>query len=429
LNRQEASTSEDPDVAIIGAGPAGLFAAELIAEHGYRVAVFDSMASPGRKFLLAGKGGLNITHSEPLEAFIRRYGQSGPHFRDILNAFPPQELMRWSEIKGEPVFVGSSGRVFPKSFRATPLLRSWLARLTQLGVEFRPRHRWKGWAKDGDLAFDWEVRAGANNPEAQIGRTEMLYRPKAVVFALGGASWPRLGSDGTWVAPFAQRGVAIAPLEPANCGVEIQWSGVFVSRFAGEPLKAIAVTHAGQTVRGEVLITKEGLEGGAIYALNEYIRASLKTGNASELTLDLRPSQTAQEIAAAFPRVSPSQSLANRLRKACNLSPSAIALLRETGLQNELFPLEANADQMASRIKHVTLAVSGFRPIDRAISSLGGVKWSELNNMMMLVDLPGHFVAGEMVDWTAPTGGYLLQACFATAYRASLGVTAWLRRN
>ncbi len=396
-------------IAIVGGGPAGLIAAEHLAGRGYRVTIYDRMPSLGRKFLLAGRGGLNLTHGEPLETFLTRYREAAPPLAPMIRAFPPDALRDWCHGLGEETFVGSSGRVFPRSFKASPLLRAWLRRLGSLGVDFRPGHRWKGWAEDGSLLFET-----AEGPVAVTA--------DAVLLALGGASWPRLGSDGGWIPLLAARGVAVAPLRPSNVGIEIPWSDVLRARFAGAPLKRIALAAGGERVRGEAVITETGLEGGAVYALSAPIRAALESEGFATLELDLKPDLGATAIAAKLASARKGESFANRLRKQLALPPAAAALLQEADREaGRLSP-----DRLAALVKGVPLTVTGLRPIERAISSAGGVRWSETDERLMLAKAPGVFCAGEMLDWEAPTGGYLLQGCFATGLAAARGIDGWL---
>ena len=393
-----------PTVAVIGAGPAGLYAAELLAASGCAVRVYDRMPSVGRKFLMAGRGGLNLTHSEPLAAFADRYGAQAGWLRPMLEAVPPAALVAWAEGLGQPTFVGSSGRVFPRAMKASPLLRAWLARLTAAGVEIEPRHQWLGWTPDGALRLHGPMG-------------EVTARPDATVLALGGASWPRLGSDGAWTAILAQSGAQIRPLRPANMGVDVAWSPT-LRAFAGQPLKPIALRFQGQEVRGEVMITDDGLEGGAIYALSAPLREALATDRPVTLEIDLRPAAPATDLAARLARPRGGQSLANHLRKALRLSPLEINLLREG--HGKAPPTDPQA--LAAAVKAVPIRLTGMRPLARAISTAGGVAREALDADLMLLARPGVFVAGEMLDWEAPTGGYLLQGAFATAAAAARGV-------
>jgi uncharacterized flavoprotein (TIGR03862 family) len=398
------------EAVIVGAGPAGLAAAEALAAKGLRVVVYDAAPSPARKFLLAGRGGLNLTHSEPLEAgFMVRYGSAAGRLAQAIERFPPERLRAWAAELGEETFVGSSGRVFPKSFKATPLLRAWLARLGGLGVTLKSRRRLIGLA-EGGRGLRFRAAGGEENVSA-----------RAVVLALGGASWPRLGGDGAWVETLRAAGVEVAPLQSANCGFRVDWSEHFRARFAGQPLKAIVLSHAGRTVRGEAMIDASGIEGGGIYALSPDLRDAIARDGEAMLAVDLKPDLTRAALAARLIR-RPSQSTSTFLRKAAGLAPVAIALLREAG------PLPDASEALAARIKRVELRLIAPAPIERAISSAGGVAWSEIDERFMLVKLPGVFVAGEMIDWEAPTGGYLLQACFATGRAAGEGAADWIAR-
>ncbi len=396
-----------PSVLVVGGGPAGLFAAERLAAAGLSVTVAEQMPSVGRKFLIAGRGGLNLTHSESFERFVARYGEASSWLKPHLDAFPPAALIAWCEGLGEPTFIGSSGRVFPRSFKASPLLRAWLARLAALGVSVLTRTCWDGWDADGAARL---LRAD--------GETIRLV-PDAVVLAMGGASWPRLGSDGAWVDRLAAM-TAVTPLQPSNCGVLIPWSEVFLSRFEGEPLKRIALACGASRVRGEAVVTRSGLEGGAVYALSAALRQALSGPRAAELSVDLRPDLDEAALAARLsgPRDGASQSA--WLRKRAGLSSVAVGLLREPG------PLPVEPAMLAARIKACTLGVTGLAGFGRAISSAGGVAREGLDARLMLKARPGVFVAGEMLDWDAPTGGYLMQACFATAHAAARGVIDWL---
>lgn len=375
---------ENIDCAVVGGGPAGLMAAERLAAAGRAVTVFDRMPSVGRKFLLAGRGGLNITHTEPLDRFVARYGEAGAALTPSLQAFGPQDLRDWCAGLGEPTTVGSSGRVFPASFKATPLLRAWLRRLAGLGVQFRVGHRWLGWDPAGALRFET-----ASGP---IG-----VRAGATLLAMGGASWPRLGSDGAWADILRGDGMTVAPLRPSNVGVVRPWSDHFRERFAGSPLKRLVGTIGAHQAQGEAIVTATGLEGGLIYALGRPIREALERDGVARLTLDLRPDL---DEATLHRRMGgPGVSRANAWRRA-GLSPAAAGLLRETG----------------DDPKRVMLDLTGLAPIDRAISTAGGVT---VDGELRLQGKPGVFVAGEMLDWDAPTGGYLMQACFSTGWQAA----------
>lgn len=397
-----------PHIAIIGAGPAGLAAAERLTQAGLCVHIHDRMPSPARKFLMAGRGGLNLTHSEPFELFLARYAEAADRLRPALERFPPQALREWALELGEETFIGSSGRVFPKSFKASPLLRAWLARLARQGATLMPRQCWLGWDDTGSLVFE--------TPE---GRTTT--RPQAAILALGGASWPRLGSDGGWVRVLREKGVQVRELSPSNMGVHVNWSELFRNRFAGTPLKRIALTCGDARVRGEAMVTQNGLEGGAIYALSRRLRHEVQSG-LSTLLVDLRPDMDVTALTARIEAASPKLSFSNLMRKAAGLSPVATGLLREAMGQER----PENAATLAHLIKTVPVAITGLAGISRAISSAGGIVWDDVGEDYALRPLPGTFACGEMLDWDAPTGGYLLQACFATGRAAAEGVLAHL---
>lgn len=393
-------------IAIIGGGPAGLFAAEYLGAKGFAVSVFERMPTPGRKFLMAGRGGLNLTHSEAENRFLDRYRAARDWLAPMLDGFSPADLRNWADGLGAETFVGSSGRVFPRAMKASSLLRAWRHRLEALGVEFHWRMRWTGWNDDA-LQFQ--------NDAGEI----FEFQSDAVILALGGASWPRLGSDAGWTRRLGERGVDIAPFQASNCGVEIAWSDVLRERFAGEPLKTIALACGNEQVAGEAMIASYGLEGGAVYALSDPIRHALATGRC-ELRLDLRPNQTIQQLVSKLARVRKGQSLSTVLRKTLGLAPQAAALVREAG--------EVSRDPLAlaTHIKSIPLEVTAQRGLDRAISSAGGIARSAVDDQLMLKAIPGTFVAGEMLDWDAPTGGYLLQATFATGLAAAKGAETWL---
>jgi uncharacterized flavoprotein (TIGR03862 family) len=399
------------NVAIIGAGPAGLMAAEVLAQAGAGVTVYDTMPSAGRKFLMAGRGGLNLTHSEPLPAFLARYREAAPRLEPAISAFPPETLRQWSAALGQPTFVGSSGRVFPESFKASPLLRAWLRRLDTQGVRFAFRHRWTGWDEQRRLRFQ--------TPDG-----ERLVEAQATVLALGGASWPRLGSDGTWVEALAAKGIAISSLRAANCGFVVAWSDIFRDRFEGQPLKGVEFRFGSQTIRGEAMITRSGIEGGAIYALSAELRETILKSGDTTLHVALQPDLRPNELAVRLSVSRGKQSISNFLRKTANLSPVAIGLLQEAA-GGKLAALSPEA--LARLIGDVPIKLTGVAPIARAISTAGGIALDELDESYMLHRLPGVFAAGEMLDWEAPTGGYLLQASFATGAAAGRGALRWLR--
>jgi uncharacterized flavoprotein (TIGR03862 family) len=397
------------DVAVIGGGPAGLMAAERLSAAGFTVTIFEGMATPGRKFLMAGRGGLNLTHGEPLDRFVARYGRQADRFETFLARFSPDDLRHWAEGLGSETFVGSSGRVFPREMKASRLLRAWLARLSAQNAVLRPRHRWQGWDGDHLLFRDAEDRP-------------VRHLAKATILALGGASWPTLGSDAAWVPWLAERGVAVTPFQPSNCGVEIDWSAHLRDRIAGQPLKNIALQLGQHRVRGELMITGYGIEGGPVYALSAAIREYLTANGSARLHLDLKPDLPVTALAQRLAARRHGQSLSQYLKKDLHLPAAAYVLLREAA---GVIPAEPG--NLAALLKAVPLAVQRARPIERAISSAGGVDFAAVTVDLMLRALPGTFVCGEMLDWEAPTGGYLLQGCFATAVVAADGVRQYLR--
>lgn len=410
----------DPDrsVAIIGGGPAGLMAAEAASSAGVRVDVYDAMPSVGRKFLMAGKGGLNLTHAEPIEPFLSRYGARRARLEPLLAGFGPEALRAWARGLGVETFVGSSGRVFPSGMKAAPLLRAWLHRLRSAGVRFHMRHRWCGWGRDagGDGALRMATPQG-----------EQSVRADAIVLALGGGSWARLGSTGAWVPLLAARDVAVAPLRPANCGFDIGWSQHFRARYAGHPVKSVTLAHAGPEgvqlrQQGEFMITATGVEGGLIYALSARLRDEIEAAGTALLHLDLAPGREPARLGQELSRDRGSSSMANHLRRRAGIEGVKAGLLRE------LLPAGDFADPMrlAAAIKALPLRLVASRPLDEAISSAGGVVFEELDERLMIRALPGVFCAGEMLDWEAPTGGYLLTACFASGRAAGAGVASWL---
>jgi uncharacterized flavoprotein (TIGR03862 family) len=400
-------------IAIIGAGPAGLMAAEVLANGGGAVTVYDAMPSAGRKLLMAGRGGLNLTHSEALPEFLARYREAMPNLRAAIDAFPPQALREWSEALGQLTFVGSSGRVFPEAFKASPLLRAWLRRLDASGVQFAMRHRWSGWDENGRLLI-------------QTPNGQQVVDAPATVLALGGASWPRLGSDGGWVQTLAARGVAISPLRAANCGFTVGWSDIFRDRFEGHPLKGVVLSFGSHVVRGEAMITRTGIEGGAIYALSADLREAIAGSGQATLSVALRPDLETSDLIARLSTPRAKQSFSNWLRKAAHLSPAAIGLLQEAAIASGTSPSSLSSSSLAELINAVPIKLNGVAPIARAISTAGGIAFSELDADFMIRRLPGIFAAGEMLDWEAPTGGYLLQASFATGAAAGSGVLKWL---
>ncbi|KIM00285.1 NAD(FAD)-utilizing dehydrogenase [Paramagnetospirillum magnetotacticum MS-1] len=389
---------------VIGAGPAGLMAAEVMARQEMAVEIFDAMASPGRKFLLAGKGGLNLTHSEPLDRFTARYGAASAFMAPLLGRFGPEQLRAWAGELGVETFVGSSGRVFPAEMKAAPLLRAWMRRLRALGIVLHTRRRWLGWSADNRLRFMGPD--GEEEVEAEL-----------CVLALGGASWPRLGSDGGWVPILAAKGVEIIPMKSANCGFDLDWSDAFAERFAGGRTGTVELSFDGQRRRGEITITATGIEGGAVYAMSAHLRDALAEAGQVEALLDLMPDWSPDRVAAALGRPRGSRSLSTFLKKALPLGPMALALLRE------ILPAEtlSHPSALAAAVKALPLRLKRPRPLDESISTAGGIALSELDGNLMLKALPGVFAAGEMLDWEAPTGGYLLTGCFSTGYEAGQG--------
>ena len=395
---------------VIGGGPAGLIAAEILAGDGLAVTVYEHKPSVGRKLLLAGRGGLNLTHSEPLDDFVHRYDAVG-WVVPLLHEFGPDDLRAWCASLGEETFVGSSGRVFPASFRATPLLRAWLLRLDDLGVEFATRHRWLGWTADGELRFS--TGDGA----------EITVSADATVLALGGASWPRVGSDGGWVSLLEGMGVGVTSLRPANAGVAVRWTESYAERFAGQPLKNVAVTVGASTVRGDVIVSSSGLEGGPVYGIGREVRTELERAGSATVTIDLHPDQSVDRVTERLARRRPKDSVTTWLRRALGLDLVAINLLREA-----IGPrLPDDNDDLAALVKRVPITVDAMMPLDRAISTAGGISLDELDADLMLRRVPGTFVAGEMIDWEAPTGGYLLQASFSTGVVAARAASKWSR--
>jgi uncharacterized flavoprotein (TIGR03862 family) len=388
-------------------------AAEVLAQGGANVTIYDAMPSAGRKFLMAGRGGLNLTHSEALPEFMARYGAAKSYLAPAIEAFPPDALRAWSEALGQPTFIGSSGRVFPQAFKASPLLRAWLRRLDAMGVKVAFRHRWTGWDGDGQLLFQ--------TPEGQRA-------VDALVLALGGASWPRLGSDGGWVEMLMARGVLVAPLLPSNCAFGVQWSPMFQERYAGHPLKGVALRFGSSTVRGEIMLTQTGIEGSPVYALSAPLREEIQTHGSAVLFVALKPDMSTPELAARLNAPRGKSSLATHLRKKLNLTPAGIGLMQEAALALRdalaLMPM----DELAINVNSVPVLLTGIAPIARAISTAGGISFDELDADFMIRRLPGVFAAGEMLDWEAPTGGYLLQASFATGAAAGRGALKWIAR-
>ena len=401
-------------VAIIGGGPAGLMAAEVLGQAGVSVDLYDAMASVGRKFLLAGVGGMNITHAEDYSAFVSRYGERAGELRPLLNAFTPAALREWIHGLGIDTFVGSSGRVFPTDMKAAPLLRAWLKRLRENGVHIHTRQRWRGWDEHGALRI-----AGPQG--------ESLIDAHATLLALGGGSWARLGSDGAWVPLLAARGIAIAPLQPTNCGFEVEgWSAHLRGKFAGAPLKTVSLALPGSAPRkGEFVLTATGIEGSLVYALSAPIREAINRDGAATVLLDLLPDRTLAQVASALARPRGSQSMAKHMHRQLKLDGVKAALLRELSDAGSF----QDPQTLATAIKALPIRLVRPRPLDEAISSAGGVPFEALDANLMLQQMPGVFCAGEMLDWEAPTGGYLLTACFASGRAAAEGMLRWLQAD
>jgi uncharacterized flavoprotein (TIGR03862 family) len=415
-----------PRVAVIGGGPAGLMAAEVLSQGGVQVDLFDAMPSVGRKFLLAGKGGMNLTHSEARAPFIARYGKRQAEIAALLNVFGPEDLRSWAQGLGVETFIGSSGRVFPVDMKAAPLLRAWLHRLRSHGVRFHVRHRWLGWAAQDDaLLFSSPVGdGGVEGVETRATHFD------ALILALGGGSWARLGSNGAWVPLLQARGVEVAALRPANCGFDVAWSAHFRSRFAGQPLKSVTLTF-NDTVsdvafmrQGECVVTEHGVEGSLIYAASALLRDAIAANGQAQILLDLAPGKTLQRVIDEVAHPRGSRSLSSHLQSRAGITGVKAGLLREV-LSAEAY---AQPVRLAAAIKALPLTLLAPRPLDEAISSAGGVTFAELQADLMLHRLPGVFCAGEMLDWEAPTGGYLLTACFASGVVAGLGALKWLQR-
>ena len=398
-------------IGIVGGGPAGLMAAEVLSQHGLTVDVYDAMPSVGRKFLMAGKGGMNITHAEPLQDFLARYGERRQELEPVLRAFTPDDLRAWIHGLGIETFVGSSGRVFPKEMKAAPLLRAWLHRLRERGVRFHMRHRWLGWGENDALRFA--------TPEG-----ERDLHAEAWLLALGGASWPQLGSDGAWTAPLSRSGIAIAPLRPSNCGFDIAWSAHFRERHAGEPLKSVAASFGATRKLGECMVTAHGIEGGLIYALSAALRDTIERDGEAMLTLDLLPDWSPERVQKEVAHPRGARSLSSHLASRLGLKGAKAGLLREVLSAEQM----NDAALLAQTIKALPLRLIAPRPIAEAISTAGGLRFEELDAHLMLRKRTGLFAAGEMLDWEAPTGGYLLTACLASGRTAADGILRWLQQ-
>ncbi len=400
------------DVAIIGAGPAGLMAAEDLIAAGITPVIYDAMPTPARKFLMAGKSGLNLSHSEPIQAFLKRYGAGEDRLGDAIRGFNSWAIRDWAKGLDTETFVGSSGRIFPTAFKASPLLRAWLTRLKDGHAVLKTLHRWIGWAEDGRLRMQ--------TPEGEV-----LVRANTVILALGGVSWPRLGSDGSWVPYLKDRGVHVTPFRPANCGFNVNWSDHFRDRFEGEPVKNTILSFECQTTKGDFVVSRHGVEGSAVYALSTAIRDTIEEVGPVALTVDLTPDRTVEQLKSALLKPRGKKSMATHIKKATGLTGVKAGLLRECLSADEF----ADPEKLAASIKALPLVLQSTRPIEEAISVAGGVAFEELDDHLMLRALPGVFCAGEMVDWEAPTGGYLLTACFAQGKQAAAGVMNWLNTH
>ena len=401
-------TSHPNSIAIVGGGPAGLMAAEVLSQHGVRADVYDAMPSLGRKFLMAGKSGLNLTHAEPFERFIQRY--SAPEVADWLKDFTPDDLREWARGLGVETFVGTSGRVFPVGMKASPLLRAWLKRLGENGVAVHLRQKWTGWDPSGALRFE--------TPEG-----ERLVRADATVLALGGGSWARLGSTGEWVDGLRQAGVRVRELRPANCGFDVDWSEHFRTRFEGQPIKSVVLTFGDFQQQGEFIITREGVEGSLIYAASARLRDEIEAHDRAVLLLDLAPGSTQEKLTASLSKPRGSRSMSSHIERTVGLKGVKVGLLHEFVAKEDF----NDPAKLAAAIKRLPVPLLRPRPLDEAISSAGGVTFDSLDAHLMLKAMPGVFCAGEMLDWEAPTGGYLLTACFASGRAAARGALAWLK--
>jgi uncharacterized flavoprotein (TIGR03862 family) len=417
-------------VVIIGGGPAGLMAAEVLIQHGVKVDVYDSMPSLGRKFLMAGRGGLNLTHSEPFEKFVSRYGNRRGNIEPMLKSFGPDELIKWASGLGIETFVGTSGRVFPKEMKSSPLLRAWLKRLDEAGVNFHLGHKWNGLirrvglVKDGDISNSTYGTVEVGFETAEGGKT---VHADAVVLALGGGSWAKLGSDGAWVKWLDQAGVKVEALKPSNCGFDAAWTPHFRERFDGQPLKSVVLSFGTFRQQGEFIVTKDGVQGSLIYAASASIRDEIETRGKAVILLDLSPDRSHEWLVEKLSKPRGSRSMSSHLEKTVGLKGVKVGLLHEF-VPKEDFTSGESAEKLASFIKQMPIPLIAPRPLDEAISSAGGVAFESLDENLMLRSLPGVFCAGEMLDWEAPTGGYLLTACFASGRAAGLGMLKWLNK-
>lgn len=398
-------------IAIIGAGPAGLMAAEVLSQSGIKIDIYDAMPSFGRKFLMAGKSGLNLTHSEPYEIFITRFGNRQKLLSDHIKHFTPNDVIAWAKSLKIETFIGTSGRVFPKEMKASPLLRAWLQRLQSNGVQFHVRHRWKGW-ENGCLVFD--------TPQGEV-----RIKPDATILALGGASWPKLGSNGNGVPWLEQNGVKIRPFLPANCGFIVNWSSHFREKFHGEPIKSVVLSFQDFKQKGEFVATRTGIEGSLIYTISSRLREEIESRGVAVISLDLIPQLTQDNLIKALSRSRGSKTLTNHIKITTGIQGVKMGLLHEFIAKDDL----NNIAKLASAIKSLSIPLIALTAIDTAISSAGGICFEELDCNLMLRKMPGVFCAGEMLDWEAPTGGYLLTACFATGRAAGNGAKSFVMQS
>lgn len=397
-------------IAIIGGGPAGLIAAEVISAQGMHVDVYDAMPSVGRKFLMAGKSGLNITHSEPFDVFVTRYGKRREQIEPLLKDFGAEQLRAWVHGLGVETFVGTSGRVFPKEMKASPLLRAWLQRLNASGVTFHLRHKLTGILPDRSLHF--------LTPNGDV-----TVKADAIILALGGGSWRKLGSDGAWVEWLSQAGVKVEPLRPSNCGFDVNWSPIFKEKYDGHPIKSVVLSAGEFRQQGEFIITKEGVEGSLVYSASAILRNELEAQGSAVMHLDLAPDKTEEQLSEKLSKPRGSRSMASHLEKTVGIKGVKAGLLREFVPKDEF-----TESRLAFYIKNLPVTLIATRPLDEAISSAGGISFDSLDEHLMLKNLPGVFCAGEMLDWEAPTGGYLLTACFSSGYAVGHNVMRWLEK-
>jgi len=402
---------DSPPIVIVGGGPAGLMAAARLVSHNLPVQVYDRMPSVGRKFLLAGRGGLNLTHSEPLEQFQKRYRERALTFSDLLAGFSPEDTVAFAKQIGIETFVGTSGRVFPKDFKAAPLLRAWVRQLRADGVTFHMRHRWTGFTEDGSPRFE--------TPDG-----EKTIAAQAIILALGGGSWGTMGSDGRWVKLFNQLGIDTAPLKPSNCGFDVGWSDRFSAGQDGMPVKNVVLSFAGEAISGELMLTKTGIEGTPVYSLSPLLREEIDAAGKAVLHIDLKPGLDRDEVQWRLDNKRAKDTLSNHLRKSLKLGKGAVTLIMEASEPEQ----RSDTQALAALIKELPLSLTAARPLEEAISSAGGVRFDGLTEDLMVIARPGIFVAGEMLDWEAPTGGYLLQGCFSTGICAAEGVVRWLTK-